>query len=84
MRKSKMPPSFEERTAAADAKAGAALSIFEQAANDLQQAAVEKAALRADIATELERLVELHDEAEIAEDRLIDQATNIRALLGLN
>jgi hypothetical protein len=89
MLKKKPEPSFEDRLNAANAKAGAALSIFEQAAVDLENAAREKdfvanevadkqAALRA----ELDRLGALEAEALYAADTDYNTAAKIRAFVG--
>jgi hypothetical protein len=92
MRKSKTPvePTFEERAAASHAKAGAALSIFEQIAADLEQAAVEQLALSADIDSriqaledEIERLNGLAYDAENAAEAYDTQSHNVRTLAGL-
>lgn len=90
MRKNKTP-TFTERSAAAAARQGAALSIFTEAADELAQAQVEQAALEADIHAEVESLLsqvnELEDHALAAFDAqmaLGRQVNQIRSLAGLN
>lgn len=89
MKKKKSEPSFEERLNAANAKAGAALSIFEQAAVDLEDAAREKefvaqdaSAKRKALLLEANELLAFESSAVAAADKDYDTADRIRAFVG--
>lgn len=76
------PPTLEERRNAALAKSGAALSIFQRAANDLEASAAELEEVEASAAAEAQRLLGLANEAMIEAETQRSQANSIRALLG--
>ncbi len=76
------PPTLEERRNSALAKSGAALSIFQRAADDLEASAVELEEVEASAAAEAQRLNALADQAFAEAEQQRAQANAIRALLG--
>lgn len=61
-------PTFEERSNAAAAKAGAALSVFDGVVDDLEAASAEQIALMVDLDNEAERLRDEADQREAEAD----------------
>lgn len=87
--KKKAEPTFAQRHNAISASAGAALSVFNQIAADLEGAANDAADLATDISFEIEALEQkirdLHAHRNQVEKTAADsrtQANNVRALVG--
>lgn len=76
------PAALENRYAAAAATAGAALSVFQAAANDLELAATLHSEVRLEAEAERVRLAELAEQAEIQEAQNLHAADTIRLLFG--
>lgn len=77
MRK-KAAPTLEHRLASADADAMAALEVFEQAAEDLDNAAAAAAEVKKEAEAEVQRLTALRDSAYRTEVAYGAKATKIR------
>lgn len=75
------PMTLDERRNAAAAKAGAAVSIFTQAADDLEDAAEELYAVEYETAAEIARLDSLRSQVLDEANERFEQAGAIRALL---
>lgn len=75
-------PSHEERLGAAAAKAGAALSIFHEAAADLEAAAEEQLVIEAELSAEIDRLEDLAVDAAANAASNQDAALRVRSLFG--
>lgn len=74
----KTPPTFEQRHNAAGAIAGAALSVFETVAADLQTAGLEHAVLAADLEDEI---IDKIAEREALVKRYNDEIDDLHELL---
>ena len=81
-KKTTTAPTLEERSAAAAASAASALSIFEIAAGDLEQAATELDVIRDEAHLEVERLLAIKLDANTAAFNHRKQAQKIRDLVG--
>lgn len=82
IRKAPATPTHDERIAAAEAKKGAALSVFALAVDDLRAAEAEALAVHDEIEEEIERLVSLRGAAADAADAAAEKATTLSAFLG--
>lgn len=81
--KQQAPATLEERTAAATARADAALSIFRLAAEDLREAAAEQQLVVNAAEAEIERLTLISVNADDAADEYRYQADKLEQVLFL-
>lgn len=76
------PLTLEERASSAAATAASALSLFEVAATDLEQAASVHADVAAEAQAEIDRHLAIRAQAEADADQAVAQARRIRELVG--
>lgn len=81
-KKTVTPPTVEQQLAAAHAKSAAALSVFEVAARDLEDAAAEADTLSANAAAEAAYLEQIAADADEARVAFTAKAAKIRELIG--
>lgn len=81
-KKKPTPPTIDEKLNAAHAKSAAALSVFELAARDLEEAAAEADEISAFSAAEANRLATIANEADEARIAFTAKAAKIRELVG--
>lgn len=75
-------PTLEEALAAAEAKKGAALSIFALAVDDLNAASAEALAVEEQIGEEIARLEEIREAARVTADASAIKATALADFIG--
>ena len=81
LKKKATPPTIEDRLAGVAATKAAALSIFEVAARDLDDAATEANEIRDLVLAEIDRLTEIANAAEAEAVDAADSAGRFRALI---